>query len=128
MNWGIRGENILDYKSVCYVAKRLETTEDEYGNQITNYDKPVQYCFNIQPVTNTSETVAFGDLIPRMKVAVVPKSVYKGVFNEFDLAYLDDVTPENEIFDGEKANYRIYSVQPQNAIIKIYFLKIVKGE
>ena len=31
-----------------------------------------------------------------------------------------------ETFNGENANYRIYAVQKQNMIIKLYFLKEVK--
>lgn len=126
--WGIRYDDVLDYKSECYIANQLEPIEDEYGNQLKVYDEPKQYNFNIQPVTNSSETVAFGELIPRMKVAVVPKKLYQGLFKEFDVAYLDDISPIDESFCGEKANYRIYSIQPQNAVLKIYFLKLVKGE
>lgn len=126
--WGIRYEDTLDYKSECYIAKKLKPIEDEYGHQIEVYDEPKKYSFNIQPVTNSSETVAFGELIPRMKVAVIPKKIYMGIFKEFDRAYLDDISPVDESFHGEKANYRIYSVQPQNTIIKVYFLKLVKGE
>lgn len=127
-NWGIRNEKITDYKSTCYIAKRLEPTEDEWGNLIQNYSKPKKYLFNIQPVTNTSSSTVFGELVPRMKCTVIPKIEYENVFDEFDLAYLDGIEPVDESFYGEKANYRIYSVQPQNAIIKVYFLKIIKGD
>lgn len=127
-NWGLRSERITDYKSVCYIAKRLEPIEDEWGNVVPVYDTPKKYYFNIQPVTNTSNASAFGELIYRLKVAVIPKSEYMGVFNEYDLAYIDGCEPLDENFDGEKANYRIYAVQPQNAIIKVYFLKLVKGK
>lgn len=128
--WGIRYENTLDYKSTCYIAKKLKPIEDEYGNQLEVYGEPNLYEFNIQPVSNenSSETVAFGELIPRMKVAVIPKKLYEGMFEEFDRAYLDGIEPIDESFYGEKANYRIYSVRPQNTIIKVYFLKLVKGE
>lgn len=128
-SWGIRNEKILDYNSVCYIAKKLPPTYDEWGNQLLNYEEPKKYYFNIQPVNkdNTSNDSAFGELIPRLKCAVIPKIEYSGMFNEFDLAYLDGISPVDESFYGEKANYRIYSVQPQNAIIKVYFLKIIKG-
>lgn len=127
-NWGIRNEKITDYKTECYIAKRLEPTEDEWGNLIQNYSEPQKYLFNVQPVTNTSSATVFGELTPRMKCAVIPKLEYAGEFNEFDLAYLDGIVPVDESFNGQQANYRIYSVQPQNAIIKVYFLKIIKGD
>lgn len=127
-NWGIRQEKITDYKSICYIAKRLEPTYDEYGNMFTEYDTPQKYYMNIQPVTNTSNATVFGELTHRVKCSIVPKEIYEDKFKEFDLAYLDGATPTNESYNGEKANYRIYSIQPQNAILKIYFIKIVKGE
>lgn len=126
--WGIRNENILNYRSKCYIAKKLPSTYDDYGNLIPNYDKPVEYYFNIQPVTSSSEMQAFGELIPRMKVAVISRKLYEGKFDEFDLAYLDGSSPDNEDVIGDNANYRIYSVQSQNAIIRVYFLKVVKGD
>lgn len=126
--WGLREEKITDYKSVCYIAKKLDPIEDEWGNMLQTYDDPQRYYFDIQPVTNTSNASAFGELIYRLKVAVIPRSVYTGVFNEYDLAYLDGCEPLDESFNGEQANYRIYSVQPQNAIIKVYFLKLVKED
>lgn len=127
-SWGLRNEKITDYKSTCFIAKRLEPVEDEWGNMLTTYGEPKEYLFNIQPATNSSNANAFGELVNRLKVAVIPKSIYQGVFHEYDLAYLDDLKPIDESFYGEKANYRIYAVQPQNAIIKVYFLKLVKGD
>lgn len=124
-NWGIRNEFVTNYKSVCYIAKRLKPTLDEWGNQIPTYDTPIKYYFNIQPVTNTSNGTPFGELTPRLRCAVISKVEYDGLFHEYDLAYLEGLTPDNESFNGEKANYRIYSIQPQNAILKVYFLKII---
>lgn len=126
-NWGIRHETINTYMATCYISKKLLSTEDEWGNEIVTYDTPVEYYFDIQPVTNTSEATVFGELTPRMKCAVIPKNLYLGKINEFDLAYLDGESPKDETFNGENANYRVYSIQPQNAMMKVYFLKIIKG-
>ena len=126
-NWGIRDDKVLDYKSEIYVAKKLDSTYDDYGNEITNYAEPIKYFLNVQPVTNTSNASSFGELVPRLKVAVMPRNEYEGLFDEFDLAYLDGISPVDESFNGAKANYRVYSVQPQNAILKVYFLKIISG-
>ena len=62
-----------------------------------------------------------------IKKAVIPIS-YKNKFKEFDKVYLDGATPNGELKFGDNANYRIYSIQPQNVAIMIYFLKIVKGD
>ena len=62
--WGLREEKITDYKSVCYIAKRLDPIEDEWGNMLQTYDDPQRYYFDIQPVTNTSNASAFGEATP----------------------------------------------------------------
>ena len=60
-----------------------------------------------------------------MKMATVNLFKYKDKFKDFDLAYLDGNSPKNELVNGENANYRIYAIKEQNAVLKIYFLKIV---
>ena len=118
----------LDYKSKCYIASKLSVEEDEYGNQIETYAQPKAYMFNIQPVTAESEIQAFGELAPKMKRALISKRVYLNKFKEFDKVYLDGATPNGELAFGDNANYRIYSIQPQNVAMMVYFLKIVKGD
>lgn len=121
----IRKNNL---KSKLYISKKLDSTEDECGNEIDNYDEPIKYYFNVKPVTTSSEIQAFGELANSMKVAVITeKDKYLNKFKEFDLAYLDGITPDKEPKPGFNANYRIYAVQPQNAIIKVYFIKLVKN-
>ena len=62
-----------------------------------------------------------------MKVAVITERYkYDNKFEEFDVAYLDGVNPNGEVIKGDNANYRVYAVQPQNMIIKLYFIKLVK--
>jgi hypothetical protein len=109
----------------------LDSIEDEEGNEITQYDTPKKYVFNIQPFINSAgegaETFAFGELAQRMKVAVITeRDKYKDKFKEFHLAYLDGATPENETYNGENANYKVHIVAVQNTVIRIFFTKIVK--
>lgn len=123
--YNISKQNVFDYKSKIYIAKYLETIEDNDLNQFKVYDKPIKYIFNVQPVSADSEIKEFGELANSMRVAVIPKTKYNGKFNEFDAVYIDN-SPENEINNGDNADYRIYSVRPQNMCIRVYFLKIVK--
>ena len=111
-----------------YISKKNGTKEDYYHNEIPTYDTPKLYKkWNIQFVKAESEVLEFGENVSNMKVAVIPYTdEYANKFNEFDLAYLDGVTPDGETVNGQNANYRIYSVRPQNSIIKIYFLKLTK--
>lgn len=126
--WGIRNEFVTMPNSVIYIAPKLDSYFDDYGNEITNYGEPTKYFIDIQPVIGTSEIQAYGELTNRMKIAIIPKKLFKNSIKEFDLAYLDGNKPVDESFYGERANYRVYGIVSQNAVVKVYFLKIVKGE
>jgi len=112
-------------KSICYIGSKLDSKFDDYGNEIKQYDEPQKYSFNIQPVTLSSDIQSFGENANKMKVAVIPNVPKYREFKEFDCAYLDGATPEEESVNGQNANYRIYSVQPQNVVIRVFFIKII---
>ena len=115
------------WNSKCYIAKKIESKRDEYGNEIPQYEKPNDkpYTFNIQPLSGTSEAREFGEQAVKMKVALITqRDKYINHFHEFDLAYLDGATPDGEEVVGQNANYRVYAVLPQNVALKVYFLKI----
>lgn len=127
---GAKFNTLTNVKSKCYIGSKLDSTFDDNGNEIKNYDTPEEYYFNIQPVsslnTSSAEIESFGENVNRMKVAVVTnRAKYDNKFKEFDCAYLDGVTPNGESQNGQNANYRVYSVQPQNVAIRIFFIKII---
>ena len=129
-----------------YIARKSSVEEDSNHNKIALYEKAQEYKrWNIQYVKSQSEIIEFGELASKMRVAVIPNTPeYAGKFKEFDLAYLDGVKPYTieevinqnnntstteivwETVNGQNANYRIYSVRPQNTIIKVYFLSLTK--
>ena len=124
---GANFSTLRNVKSTCYIGKKIDSTFDDNGNELSNYEKPEKYSFNIQPVTNTSDIQEFGEHSSKMKVAVITnRAKYEDKFKEFDCAYLDGVTPEGETYNGEKANYRVYAVQNQNVIIRVFFIKLIK--
>ena len=123
---GARYNTFLNVKSKCYIGSKLNSTFDDSGNEIEVYDTPIEYHFNIQPVTLTSDIEAFGENANKMKVALITnRRKYDNLFKEFDCAYLDGATPEGESINGQNANYRVYSVQPQNVAIRVFFIKII---
>ena len=125
---GAKFNTFKNVKSKCYIGSKLDSIFDDYGNEIKVYDTPQEYYFNIQPVSslNTSEIQSFGENAERMKVALITnRAKYDNKFKEFDCAYLDGVTPDGESVNGQNANYRVYSVQPQNVAIRVFFIKIV---
>lgn len=126
---GVKFSTFKHKESTCYIALKEQSTFDDSGNEINNYGKPEKFKFNIQPVStaNTSDIQEFGENIGKMKVAIIlNRDKYEGKFKEFDLAYLDGITPEGESKNGENANYRVYSVRNQNVAISVFFIKLVK--
>lgn len=112
-----------DWKKEIYIASKIKVEVDEDENEIAIYDKPIKYNFNYQPVNSDSEIAEFGEKVSVMKKAVIPIS-YKDKFKEFDVAYLDDVTPNEEEKNGDKANYVLLPPRNGNAVIIIYFEKL----
>lgn len=121
------GQNILNYKSTIFVCEKLGVKQDENLNQYVEYGKPRKCRFNVQSVSEESEIREFGELAPSMKVALITeKNKYMNKFKEFDKVYVDTRPSDEEIKYGENADYRVYSVRPQNSCIRMYLLKLVK--
>lgn len=112
-------------KKTLYIASFLKDNMDDLGNKISTYDVP-QYIGkeNIQPLSGTSEVEEYGTKVSKMQKVLLDYNKYLGKFKENDLAYIEDITPENEQINGDNANYRIDSVRNQNRKIAIYFEKL----
>lgn len=116
--------NPIDWKKELYIAPKTKIDYDDEGNEIIVYDKPIgPLKFNYQPINSSSDIAEFGENAKIMQKAVIPIS-YKNQFKEFDVAYLDGATPNNEINYGDNANYRLLPPRNGNAVIIIYFEKI----
>jgi len=111
------------WQKKIYIASKLGTEIDDYGNEIVTYDVPKLYMFNVQPISSEVDLVEFGEKASMMQKAVISMK-YKGMFKENDLAYLDDVIPDNEQENGMNANYRLYPPRNQNKVIIIYFERL----
>lgn len=117
--------NPKDWKKDVYIASKIGTQLDVEENEINVYEKPNNkpYKFNYQPVNTDADIAEFGEKASIMKKAVIPIS-YQGQFKEFDVAYLDGVTPEGEEKYGDNANYRLLPPRDGNSVIIIYFEKL----
>lgn len=115
--------NPQNWKKEIYIASKIDTTLDEDDNEIVIYGTPIPYKFNYQPVSSSADIAEFGEKSKIIQKAVIPIS-YKGMFKEFDVAYLDDVTPNNEKVNGMNANYRLLPPRNGNSVIIIYFEKL----
>ncbi len=117
--------NPTEWKKDVYIASKIGTQLDIEGNEINKYSKPNSepYKFNYQPVNTNADISEFGEKASIMKKAVIPIS-YQGMFKEFDVAYLDGVTPDGEEEPGDNANYRLLPPRDGNSVIIIYFEKL----
>lgn len=108
-----------------YISSKIGIQSDAEGNEINKYSKPNSepYKFNYQPVNTDADIAEFGEKASVMKKAVIPIS-YQGMFKEFDVAYLDDATPDGEKEYGDNANYRLLPPRDGNSVIIIYFEKL----
>ena len=107
-----------------WIAKKIGTEENDYGTEIPIYDKPEEYMMNVQPLSSEADIAEFGENAKQVQRAVVENRKYFGKFKEFDVAYLDGVTPDGEEVNGENANYRLYPPRNQNKVIILYFERL----
>lgn len=115
--------NPEDWKKQCWIASKTGVAEDDDENEIAVYSEPIAYKFNYLPVSSDAEFAEFGERASTMQRAVIPIS-YKNSFKEFDVAYLDGATPDDEIENGANANYRLLPPRNGNAVIIIYFERL----
>jgi hypothetical protein len=99
--------------------------EDDYGNETTTYDTPIPLKMNVQPLSGSSDIEEYGSKTSQMQKGMCDYDTFYQQFKEDDVAYLDGVTPTDEIQNGANANYRIYSVRNQNKRIAIYFERLI---
>ena len=114
-----------DWVKDVYIASKIDVFLDDEANEITIYDKPNEkpYKFNYQTLSADADIAEFGENAKIMKKAVIPIS-YQGQFKEFDVAYLDGVTPDGVENYGDNANYRLLPPRDGNSVIIIYFEKL----
>lgn len=109
-----------------WIANKIGAREDENGYEIPIYSKPEPYMMNVQPISANADIQEFGENAKQMQKAVIEYNKYFGKFKEFDVAYLDGITPdeEDENTYGYNANYRLYPPRNQNKCIVIYFERL----
>lgn len=114
-----------DWKKEIYIAKKILPVDlDDNGNEIVKYEKPVKYSFNVQPLSSANDIQEFGQNANQMQKAVIDKEEYFNVFKEYDVAYLDGITPNDEKVNGKNANYRLLPPRNQNRVILLYFERL----
>ena len=113
-----------EWNKKIWIAKKIGTQENDYGTEIPIYDEPIEYMMNVQPLSSEADIAEFGENAKQVQRAVIEYKKYFGKFKEFDVAYLDGVTPDGEEVNGENANYRLYPPRNQNKVILLYFERL----
>jgi len=115
--------DIDQWRKQIFIASKTGDDIDDLGNSISVYDSPVEYKFNYRGVSSQAEMVEFGEDAKTMLRMVIPIS-YKNQFKEFDVAYVDGVTPEGEGVNGANANYRLLPPRNGGSVVIIYMKRI----
>ena len=85
-----------EWNKKIWIAKKIGTEENDYGTEISIYDKPQKYMMNVQPLSSEADIAEFGENVKQMQRAVIEYKKYFGEFKEFDMAYLDGNIPDEE--------------------------------
>lgn len=117
-----------------YIAKKIGTQTNDYGNETAYFDKIKEYHFSYMPTSGQVDYQIYGALINNMYTSYLPLN-YLGVIKSGDMAYLIDGETQNidelvaldynDIY-CQNANYRVKIVLPQNLRVKVIFEKIKK--
>ena len=99
--------NPITWKKTLYIASFDTITYDDELNEIRTYKEPVEYEYNYQPVSSYLDIQEFGKDASIMQKMVLPISD-KDLFKEYDLAYLNGVSPYNETTDEVYKENKIY--------------------
>ena len=120
-----------NWNKPMYIATKKEVVIDDYGNEIVKYNKPFFFGkVNYQPLT-TKQLEAFVRAYGEVSTNIVSCLIDykdKDKFGNFDLAYLYDATPNNEVEYGDNANYKVRAYKPQNTKIMVILEEIIKED
>lgn len=94
-------------------------------SKVRIYDAPKEYPMSLNTLSGFTELQLFGDTASRTVKGVIDIRLGKGI-KERDVAYLFGATSEGENAHGEKANYEVRQVLPQNVKTVVYFEKMNK--
>ncbi|MBR5303438.1 MAG: hypothetical protein IKU37_01260 [Candidatus Gastranaerophilales bacterium] len=130
-NFNPRNNIYRNWKKNMYIANKKEVQVDDYNNEIVVYNKPFYFGkVNYQPLT-TKQLEAYIKTYGETENNVVSCLIDykdKDKFNIFDVAYLYNASPINEVKNGANANYKVRAFKPQNTKIMVVLEEIIKED
>lgn len=130
-NFNPQSNIFKNWNKPMYIATKKEVVKDDYYNEIVTYNKPFFFGqINYQPLTTKQMEAyiqTYGETENNVVTCLIDfKDRYK--FDVFDLAYLYDAKPDNEIKNGANANYKVRAFKPQNTKIMVILEEIIKED
>lgn len=116
--------SIIEKRDI-YIAKWIKEDYDINDDATQVYDKPVKLSCVLNSLNSSFEIAAYGDKIKDMCKTFLDYDEWIGNIKVKDAAYLYGATPNDEILNGDNANYRVKAVMPQNKKILVYFESII---
>lgn len=128
------------WRKELYLSQRDVSGERNHlGDVIEGYGDPIKLQLNYQPLSAESDIREFGESSRSVQKAVIKRGEKGyGMFNEFDLVYLDGASPDKkphwekknvdkEPSNGDWANYRVAAIKTFNLTQHVYFIKTKKS-
>lgn len=112
-------------KHKIYLASFLKETTNEFGDPINVYDKPISFESTLNSLSGSTDIAVYGDKISRMCKTLLDYDEWINNIKEKDVIYLYGANPDGEVVNGDKANYKVVAVLPQNLKILVYFERII---
>ena len=111
-----------------YIANKKEVQVDDYNNEIVVYNKPFYFGkVNYQPLT-TKQLEAYIKTYGETENNVVSCLIDYKDKDKFNVAYLYNASPINEVKNGANANYKVRAFKPQNTKIMVVLEEIIKED
>ena len=125
----------MAWETEIYVASFLDSSINDYGQEIQIFDKPKLFMINHQPVSSFLSYNQYGSDINSVRRAYPDLDYVGGKIKPKDRVYLIDgenyginldelVSSDNEYCN--KANYEVISCMPSKLRMQIDFKKIDK--
>lgn len=128
------------WRKTLYLCQRdIDGERNHLGDLVSGYGDPIKLKLNYQPLSAESDIREFGESSRSVQKTVIKRGEKGyGMFNEFDLVYLDGASPYNkphwekanidkERKNGDWANYRVTAIKTFNLTQHIYFIKTKKS-
>lgn len=114
----------MSLKKEIWIAPFLREYTDENDNTIQEYDTPFKLNSSLNSLSGDYDFQLFGEKVSKMCKTMINCNDLFEKIHEKDRAYVYGITPTGETLNGDKANFYVKRVLPQNIKMTVYFDKL----